>query len=80
MSRARPRRWGRPLLIGALAGLLALPAAAQAPAPKPPPAPAKAQERERQEDPPPARPERKPDERGAERPRLDVPVSFPVDI
>jgi hypothetical protein len=66
-----------------MTGLLgaALPTAAQAPEPKAPPAPEKPQDAPRKQEPqPPPDEAPKKKERQEERPRLDAPVSFPVDI
>jgi len=79
----RPLRWiSRALMLG-LVGLLvgnALPAAAQTPEPQPPPASDKPRDDRKKEDAPPPVEEPKKKERQEERPRLDAPVSFPVDI
>jgi len=72
------------LLIGVLALCLATPFAQAARAQDSPPAPAAADKAEAKNErpaPPPRREREKPKRHaGEERPRLDVPVSFPADI
>jgi len=74
-------RW---LLIAGVAACLGLahPAAAQGPDPKPAAAAEKTEPGKEQPAPPPRRDRasQKRNAAGEERPRLDVPVSFPVDI
>lgn len=78
-----PGRWIRRALMPGLVGLLVgntLPATAQTPEPQSPPAPEKPRDDRKKEQAPPPVEEPKRKERQDERPRLDAPVSFPVDI